>query len=120
MKEKKDINVKIGVRIKMSREAAGYTQDKFAEMIQMGSKNLSDIERGIVGVSLSTIKRICIALKISSDLLIMDELEAQDSDKVSFLIERLKQLSPKQLDLAVDINNKLFEVMELHEEPPEK
>ena len=48
MKEKKDINVLVGSRIKKAREAAGYTQDKFAEMIQMGTKNLSAIERGLV------------------------------------------------------------------------
>ena len=117
MKEKKDINIQIGARIKRFREAAGYTQDTFAETIQMGSKNLSAIERGIVGVSLSTVKRICASLKISSDSLIMDEPMEQDAEKLSFLVERMKRLSPKQFDLAMDINNKLFEVMALQQEP---
>ena len=58
MKEKKDINIEIGGRIKMSRESAGLTQDRFAELIGMGTKNVSAIERGAVGVSLSSMQKI--------------------------------------------------------------
>lgn len=34
MKEKKQINVQIGGRIRIAREAAGYTQEHFAELIE--------------------------------------------------------------------------------------
>ena len=33
VKEKKPINIEIGQRIKQSREAAGLTQETFAEMV---------------------------------------------------------------------------------------
>ena len=33
MKEKKDINIKVGERIKNAREKAGLTQEKFAELL---------------------------------------------------------------------------------------
>lgn len=72
MKEKKDINVEIGNRIKKAREMAGLTQDRFAELIGMGTKNISAIERGAVGVSLSSIKKICLVLSISSDDLLFE------------------------------------------------
>ena len=113
MKEKRTIDVQVGKQIKKAREAAGYTQDKFAEIIQMGTKNVSAVERGLVGVSVSTIKRICQTLSISSDMLIMDEADNLDVEKLNILIERLKHLSPQQLELALDINNKLFEVFAL-------
>ena len=113
MKEKRTIDVHVGKQIKKAREAAGYTQDKFAELIQMGTKNVSAIERGLVGISISTLKRICQALSISSDMLIMDEADNIDVKKLTFLVERLKRLSPPQLELALDINKKLFEVFAL-------
>jgi len=113
VKEKKIIDVQVGHQIKKAREAAGYTQDKFAEMIGMGTKNVSAIERGMVGVSLSAIKKICKTLCISSDSLIMDEPNDTDVEKMDFLMDRIKRLSPQQFDLAFDINNKLFEVFSL-------
>ena len=36
MQEKKPINIEIGQRIKEHREAAGFTQEVFAEMIGLG------------------------------------------------------------------------------------
>lgn len=113
MKEKKYINVQIGSQIKKAREAAGFTQDQFAEMIKMGTKNLSSIERGLVGVSVSTVKRICETLLISSDTLIMEELREHDSAETDLVVERLKRLPDKQYALAIDIINKLFEVFSL-------
>ena len=59
MKEKKPINVEIGQNIKLSRESAGLTQETFAEMVGLGVKHISAIECGAVGVSLTTLKRIC-------------------------------------------------------------
>lgn len=53
MKEKKEFNIEIGGRVKRAREASGLTQDRFAELIGMGTKNISAIERGTVGISLS-------------------------------------------------------------------
>ena len=115
MKEKRAIDIQIGQQIKKTREMAGYTQDKFAEVIGMGTKNVSAIERGMVGVSLSTIKRICNIFCISSDTLIMDASSNPDAEKLNFLMERLKRLSTQQFELAFDINSKLFEAFTLQE-----
>ena len=115
MKEKRAIDIHVGQQIKKTREAAGYTQDKFAEIIGMGTKNVSAIERGMVGVSLSAIKRICKIFCISSDTLLMDESNKHDVVKLNFLMERLKRLSEQQFELVFDINSKLFEVFALQE-----
>lgn len=106
MKEKKDINVEIGNRIKKAREMAGLTQDRFAELIGMGTKNISAIERGAVGVSLSSMKKICQVLSISSDDLLFED---RAENEMSALISRLKRLPPEQFNIANDILNKLLE-----------
>ena len=79
----------------------------------MGTKNVSAIERGVVGVSLSAIKKTCKTLHVSSDSLIMDVPNNLDIDKLNKTIERLKRLSEQQLELALDINNKLLEVFSM-------
>lgn len=106
LKEKKDINIEIGNRIKKAREMAGLTQDRFAELIGMGTKNISAIERGAVGVSLSSIKKICLVLSISSDDLLF---ESRTENDMSTLTSRLKRLPPEQFNIANDILNKLLE-----------
>lgn len=106
MKEKKYINIEIGSRIKKFREAAGLTQDRFGELIGMGTKNVSAFERGSVGISLSTLKKICEVLSISSDDILFDR-EAEND--VQALSSRFRRLSPKQFHIANDIFNKLLE-----------
>ena len=59
MQGKKQINVEIGARIKEEREKAGLTQERFSELIGLGTKSVSAFERGTVGISFNTLKKIC-------------------------------------------------------------
>lgn len=111
MKEKKEYNIEIGGRIKRVREASGLTQDRFAELVGMGTKNVSAIERGMVGVSLSTLQRICHVLSISSDEILFDSDMAEND--VQVLAARLAHLSPKQFEITRGILNKLFEAFSI-------
>ena len=113
MKDKKALDIQVGCQIKKAREAAGYTQDRFAEIIGMGTKNVSAIERGVVGVSLSSIKKICEALCISSDTLLLNKTYDEEVEQIDVFMERLKRLPRKQFELVMDINNKLFEAFAL-------
>lgn len=73
MQERKEINIKIGARIKAEREKAGLTQERFSEVIGMGTKSVSVLERGTVGISLSTLKKICRVLSVSSDRILFGQ-----------------------------------------------
>ena len=106
VKEKKAINIEIGQRIKQNREAAGLTQEALAEMIGLGVKHISAMERGAVGVSLSTIQALCKVLCISSDSLLLEQGCKND---VSSLVARLEHLPPKQYKIVEDVFNKLME-----------
>ena len=75
MREKKAINIQIGNEIRIARERAGLTQEQFGEIVSLGTKNVSDIERGVAGITVSTLKRICEKLSISSDLIIFGNQE---------------------------------------------
>lgn len=109
MREKKELNIKVGARIKLARENAGLTQERFAELVSLATKNVSDIERGVVGVSLGTLKRICETLSISSDSILFGVAEERSSNDPDGLAQRLGKLPSAQYKIAVDIVNKLLE-----------
>lgn len=106
VREKKELNVRIGNQIRIARESAGLTQDRFAELVSLATKNVSDIERGVVGISIGTLIRICETLSISSDSILFEEGTGNDAHSIS---ERLSNLPPEQFEIACNIINKLFE-----------
>ena len=105
---KKPLNIAIGNRIRIYRESAGLTQERFAEMIGMMPKSISAIERGLVGVSVETLTTICKTLHISSDALIFGD-EQVENDTAYEVAGRLAHLAPAQQQIALDILNKLLE-----------
>ena len=106
MTEKQKIDVLVGSNIKRERVKAGYTQETFSELIGIGTKSLSAIERGTVGVSLATLLKICKVLSISSNSLLFENTPKND---VQAITEKLERLSPEQFEIANDILCKVIE-----------
>ncbi|MCI8336231.1 MAG: helix-turn-helix transcriptional regulator [Peptococcaceae bacterium] len=111
MKNRKVINIQVGKAIKDLREAAGLTQEQFAELISMSTKNVSSVERGRVGISLSTLKHICEKLNVSSDRILFGD---RYTNNVDLLSERFSLLSPEEFATVSDVFNKLFIATAMH------
>ena len=107
MRDKKEINIHIGNEIRIARERAGLTQEQFGEFVSLGTKNVSDIERGVAGITVSTLKRICEKLSISSDLIIFGDKGAND---VEYLADRLSRLPPEQFAAVKNFLNDIFDL----------
>ena len=60
----KDINKKLGKRIKELRKIKGFSQEKFAEAIDIATNSLSLIETGNGFMTLATLDRMCEALEV--------------------------------------------------------
>lgn len=112
MEDKKQINIIVGQNIKREREKAGYTQERFSELIGIGPKSLSAIERGTVGVSLSLLLRITKLLAISTDSILLPEQNKNDVDDLN---ERLQRLPHRQFVLVRDIVYKVLETFSMKE-----
>ena len=110
MDGRKDLNVLVGANIKREREKAGFTQDQFSELLGIGSKSLSSIERGVVGVSLTTLLRICNILHISANILLYEQDQQNDVDGIAW---QLKQLSEEQFEIASDVMTNLIKAFSL-------
>lgn len=105
MDGRKEINVLVGANIKREREKAGFTQDQFSELLGIGSKSLSSIERGVVGVSLTTLMKICDILHISANILLYEQNLKNDADSIAL---QLKMLNDEQFEIASDVMTNLM------------
>ena len=110
MDGRKDLNVLVGSNIKREREKAGFTQDQFSELLGIGSKSLSSIERGVVGVSLTTLLRICDILHISANVLLYEKNRKNDVDSI---VLQLKLLSAEQFEIASNVMTNLIQAFSL-------
>lgn len=109
MRVKKEINIQIGERIKSARESAGRTQEQLAEAIDVSPQYISDLERGVVGISIPTLKRLCTCLAISSDQILFDRQTEQYAAAIG---EKCRSLSDSQFHMVLDIIDRFLSAVE--------
>lgn len=63
---------RIGARIKERRKKVGISQELLAETVDLSTKYISQIERGVRHLSLDAIADIAVALDVSVDTLLFD------------------------------------------------
>lgn len=113
VREKKEINIQIGTQIKTARESAKMTQETLAERIDVSPQYVSDLERGVVGVSIATLKRICLALGVSSDMILFGE---SAGDEFAPLLEKCRSLSTEHAAILREIMEKYICAVKLTRE----
>ena len=87
MRERKNINLEVGRNIQTAREQAGYTQDALSERMGITPNHLSAIERGVSGISLETLSRLCRLLGVSADRILFGSSVA-DADAQTILRDK--------------------------------
>lgn len=90
----------IGKRIGISRKAKGITQEQLSKTIGITQKHMSEIERGVSGISLGTFIEITDILNVSADYLLFGK-ESKDSPISNLLTE----INPQQRYYAEQIIN---------------
>ena len=105
MREKKEINIQIGKQVKLAREKSRLTQEQLAEQLECTPQYLSDLERGVVGISVALLKRLCVVLGVSSD----DILFAEESKNTLETIEEKGR--DRQFQLLVEIVDRYIEAV---------
>ena len=102
MADKKEENVQIGARVKQAREAAGLTQERLAELVDVTAQFLSGVERGAVGLSVPVLMRLCSVLLVSSDFILTGEVEPSDVLGVTTRLSRLPAEHIKNVEEILD------------------
>lgn len=102
MREKKEINIQIGEQVRIAREQAKMTQEILAEKIDVSPQYISDLERGVVGIALSTLKRLCNTLGVASDQILFG---ARTQDRGVILSNVCNALTDEQFNSLVEMVN---------------
>lgn len=106
-----DIKKELGEKIKRLRKKSGFTQEKLAEIINISSRNLSNIELGLSYPKPETLEKIIETLDISTNKLFETEhLKTDDElvNRINLYINSAKNNRPK-LELIYKILRDLCE-----------
>lgn len=102
---KKNINLEIGERVRLTRVSRGFTRDELAEILNISTLFLGYIECGQRGMSLTTLQNMCKILNVSADYLLLGkEKEGTVDDEI---ISAVKDLPDDYKSLALDAVNNL-------------
>ena len=112
-RQPKELNKQIGERCRKAREIAGYTQEQLAEQIGVSTQFLSDAERGVTGMSVNTIVKLCNTLNISADFLLLSTEESSETESALSIYTRMKRLSPQELELVETVTNLMMKSFHL-------
>ncbi len=99
-----DIKKLLGNRIKSIRKARNLTQEKLAEIVGIGTPNISYIECGKFAPSIDTFKKIADALNVEPYELYRFDSKKTPDEMISELIQAVKN-DEKLLDLIYKFYN---------------
>ena len=95
-----DLLTQIGQRIRKHREKSRLSQEQLAERADVSSQTISTAETGKKRLRVENIIKICEALDISPDYLLLGKISPQD---LTILSDKLSQLTPGQYRHLEDI-----------------
>lgn len=92
---------KIGVRIAQRRREVNMKQTTLAEKTNLSNNHISNIENGHSIPSLETFAKICNALTVTPDFLLLGTLKSNNVPKN--IVDKLNLCNDKSLDLISKI-----------------
>lgn len=113
--QRQELNAQIGKRCRKARTAANLTQEKLAELLNVNSQFVSDVERGRVGLSLLTLKELSEILGVTTDYLIAGKT-LQDNNHHIIIGNRIIPLSDIEYEImeqCIDTTLKAFTAHEI-------
>lgn len=97
MQAKKPINIRVGTNIQQLREERHYTQEGLSEKLGVTPNHLSAIERGVSGVSLELLEKLCQVLEVTADHILFGRVAAETNGEE--LMELLRTINERQMEI---------------------
>lgn len=92
----KDINFeRIAKKLKQIRLSKGFTQEYVANMADVNTSHISNIENNRVKISLSTLVQVCNALDTTVDYILSEEYTAPSSAIEQELLMQFRRCDPE-------------------------
>ena len=99
-------------RIRKAREEAGYTREKFSEMLDVSVSYMAELERGRTGLSLKTLIKICNILGLSADYVLFGVERDEDME----FLDKIHRIDKKYLPLLNSLIHELLAIRENYKE----
>lgn len=103
-------NKVIGINIKKYRKAAGLTQEKLAELLNISTVHMSHMECGHVSMSLEILLKLCDYLSVTPNQLLYGAYSTTDSSQISIFSgmgDDMKLLSMQIIELIRNYDQRI-------------
>ncbi len=91
---------KIGKNVKEQRLRQGLTHEDLSGLAGISTVHISHIESGSAKMSLDSFARICFALKVNPDQILLEHIYTPQEYLRDDIAKTLKQFDNKELDMA--------------------
>lgn len=91
------INPILGARVKHLRNEQRMTRETLAEALDVSTRFLADVEAGKVGVSLTTLTKLCRILNTSADYLLGLTDPSATEQELLAINNKLRDMDPQML-----------------------
>ena len=105
----KSVYYNAGLRIRDLREKKHYTREKLAEMAEISSKFLYEIEIGTKGFSADTLYKLSEALDTNADYILYGEYRGVVDNEMLRVLSRFEKSQAEDLIEIIDLIYKLSE-----------
>ena len=82
IEKKKKTEIKIGDILRKTRKSLGYTQEEVAEMLDLASRYVSDLERNKTKGSIDTLVKLCNIYHITPTYVLQEYLDLNQEYKL--------------------------------------
>lgn len=101
--ENKKTSIKIGKLLKRTRKSLGYTQEEVAEMLDLASRYISDIEKDKTKGSVDTLVKLCNIYHITPTYVLQEYLDVTDDYKIDPNIVGFYSLSNRDKEIVAEL-----------------
>lgn len=101
--ENKKAHIKIWDLLRRTRKSLGYTQEEVAEMLDLASRYISDIERDKTKGSVDTLVKLCNIYHITPTYVLQEYLEIDNDYKIDPDIIGFYQLSNRDKEVVTEL-----------------
>ena len=94
---------KLGLRVRQARQERKLTQQRLAELADLSPNYVGKIERSASVISIETLVKLAIALKMPVEYFLQDSLmEIVSDNQEEEAIEMLRRMTPKERAFAIE------------------
>ncbi|MDO5555628.1 MAG: helix-turn-helix transcriptional regulator [Clostridia bacterium] len=98
-----DINISLGKIFQLTRKSKGYTQEYVAEKLQLGSRYISDLERGKTIGSIQTFIKLCNLYEVTPTFILQNYLKINEDLQIDPNLIGFYSLSCKDKEIILQL-----------------